>query len=226
MLHLLVLAIAPGIFLLMFFYLKDRYEKESLSLVGKVFLAGIIAVFPAVILEDFLLSDLSPRMADLPALIYSSYLGIGFPEELVKFLAVMLVAYNSKEFNEPFDGVVYSVASSLGFATLENIFYVLEGGVLVGIARAVLAVPSHALDGAVMGVYLGRAKLMGYRGGLTRALIYPVLLHGTYDFLLFVDPIAFLFLGIPLMLLALKFVLRSMRMLEDSSPFKPPRISP
>ncbi len=215
---------APGLFLLMIFYLKDRYEKESLSLVGKVFLAGVLAVFPAVILEDLLLSDLSPELGDISLLIYMSYLGIGFPEELVKFLAVLLLAYNSSEFNEPFDGVVYSVASSLGFATLENLFYVLEGGVLVGLVRAVLAVPSHALDGAVMGIYLGRAKMMGYREGLTKALAYPVLLHGTYDFLLFVDPSAFLLLGIPLMLLVLRFVLKSMRRLEDSSPFKPPTL--
>ncbi len=221
MIHLLVLAVAPGLFLLMVFYLKDRYERESLSLVGKVFLAGVLAVFPAVILEDLIIDDLSPKLVDVPSLIYMSYLGIGFPEELVKFLAVLLLAYNSSEFNEPFDGVVYSVASSLGFATLENLFYVLEGGVLVGLVRAVLAVPSHALDGAVMGIYLGRAKMMGYRGGLTKALAYPVLLHGTYDFLLFVDPGAFLLLGIPLMLLVLRFVLKSMRRLEDSSPFKP-----
>ncbi len=164
MLHLLALSVAPGLFLLMIFYLKDKYERESLSLVGKVFLAGVLAVFPAVLLEDLLLSNLSPRLRDISLLIYMSYLGIGFPEELVKFLAVLLLAYNSKEFNEPFDGVVYSVASSLGFATLENLFYVLEGGVLVGLVRAVLAVPSHALDGAVMGVYLGRAKIMGSRG--------------------------------------------------------------
>ncbi len=206
----------------MIFYLKDRYERESLSLIGKVFFAGVLAVFPAVLLEDLLLSDLSPEIGDILLLIYMSYIGIGLPEELVKFLAVLLLAYNSSEFNEPFDGVVYAVASSLGFATLENLFYVLEGGVLVGIARAILAVPSHALDGAVMGIYLGKAKMMGYGGGLTRALMYPVLLHGTYDLLLFVGPDAFSLLGIPLMLLVLRYVLRSMKRLEDSSPFKSP----
>ncbi len=226
MLHLLVLAVAPGLFLLMIFYLKDRYERESLSLVEKVFLAGVMAVFPAALFEGVLLSNLSPRSGDISLLIYMSYLGIGFPEELMKFLAVLLLAYNSKEFNEPFDGVVYSVASSLGFATLENLFYVLEGGVLVGLVRAVLAVPSHALDGAVMGVYLGRAKMMGYKEGLARALVFPILLHGTYDFLLFLDPSAFLLLGIPLTLLVLRFALKSMRRLEDSSPFKTPTPQP
>ena len=29
-----------------------------------------------------------------------------------------------KDFNEPVDGIVYGVSVSLGFATLENIYYV------------------------------------------------------------------------------------------------------
>lgn len=218
---LLALALAPGLFLLMVFYLKDRYERESLSLVGKVFVAGAASIFPAVVLEDLLIGDPSlTGIRNIPQLAYVAYAGVGLPEELVKYLVVMLMAYRSSEFNEPFDGVVYSVSSSLGFATLENVFYVLEGGISVGIARALLAVPSHALDGAVMGIYLGRAKMMGYREGLVKGLIYPALLHGTYDFLLLLDPGIFLLVGIPVMLYALRFVIRGMRRLEDSSPFR------
>ena len=65
-------------------------------------------------------------------------------EELFKFLALMFVAFPRKNFNEPFDGIVYSVMIGLGFASFENIMYVFEGGIGVAFMRTFTAVPMHA----------------------------------------------------------------------------------
>src|SRR4029450_10832400 len=62
------------------------------------------------------------------------------------------------EFDEPLDGVVYGVAVALGFATLENFLFVARLGLGVAWMRALFAVPAHALFGATMGYYAGRAK--------------------------------------------------------------------
>jgi hypothetical protein len=82
------------------------------------------------------------------------------------------------------DGVVYGTAASLGFAALENILYVSEGGFGLAVMRAVTAVPGHALLGVIMGFYVGRARFdpERRRRWLRLALVIPILLHGLYDF--------------------------------------------
>ncbi len=113
-----------------------------------------------------------------------AFLCAAIPEEFFKFLVLSRYASRHKEFNEPMDGIVYGVAASLGFATLENILYVGSGGIGVTVLRALTAVPGHAFTGAVMGYYVGRARFAGpERVGLYGlALLVPMLLHGTYDF--------------------------------------------
>ncbi len=74
-----------------------------------------------------------------------SYGVIGFSEEFSKFLGVRLYAYNKKSFDEPLDGIVYSVMVGMGFATFENVLYVLKYaemgmGMEVGLDRMFLSV--------------------------------------------------------------------------------------
>ena len=99
----------------------------------------------------------------------------------------MMVYYHSKDFNYSFDMIVYGVYTALGFALFENIFYILGGGLITGIARAFTAVPAHASNGAFMGMMLSRAKW--YEAKKTKkalmykvlAVLIPTLLHGVYD---------------------------------------------
>ena len=113
---------------------------------------------------------------------------VGLGEELFKFLALMFVAFPRKNFNEPFDGIVYSVMIGLGFASFENIMYVFEGGIGVAFMRTFTAVPMHAAMGVIMGYYVGKAKFQrGDRRTDTAiiGLVCAVLFHGAYDFCLF-----------------------------------------
>ncbi len=108
-------------------------------------------------------------------------------EEILKFLVVKMCVYKKIEFDEVMDGIVYCVSSSLGFATIENIFYVFEYGVGTGVLRAFLSVPGHAFFGALMGYYIGMAKLdkLKEKRYIFLGVFYAILTHGFFDFLLF-----------------------------------------
>jgi len=134
---LIALAIAPGLFLLWFYYKKDVYEPEPKKLVIKTFIFGALIAFPVSLVESIFVSPSKIILnGDFLQLLIYAFLVIATTEEFGKFLVVKSVAYNSSEFNEIMDGIVYAVASALGFATLENIFYVMAGGVTTAIARA------------------------------------------------------------------------------------------
>lgn len=179
---LLILAIAPAIFFLWFFHSRDRYEKEPLKKVLLTYFLGMISVVPAILLEE-LGSQLIPESDDLSTILIYSFIIIGFSEEFCKFCA-MIPSFRSIEFNEVMDGIVYGASAALGFATVENIFYVLEGGVSTGILRALLSVPSHALDGAVLGFFIGLAKFNKAKRVrlIISGLVLSIILHGLWDF--------------------------------------------
>jgi len=187
---LLLLAVAPGAFLLLFFYMKDRYEREPVLLVLLCFIAGAASTLLAFILEVAAepFFDLMPwTMGWL--LVYTT-LGVGLPEELSKLLAVRLTAFRHCAFNEPMDGIVYTVAAGMGFATIENVLYVTELGFGVGVLRAVLSVPMHALFAVVMGYYVGRAhraRAEGRSSGglLLVGLLLATVIHGIFNFIIY-----------------------------------------
>jgi len=182
----LTLAVAPTVFLLLFVYLRDKYEHEPLGLIGVTFVLGAIGVLPAAFLE-LLLEGFFPVPAILQAFLY-----VAVVEELTKFGAVKIKAYRSFHFNEVMDGIVYAVAASLGFATVENIIYVLRSGLTVAILRGILSVPDHAVWGGIMGFYLGLAKRDEKASGsgqnqIIKGLAIVIFLHGLYDSLAFLE---------------------------------------
>ncbi len=141
-----------------------------------------------------------------------------------KFLFLFLLAWKSRSFNEKFDGIVYAVFVSLGFAAVENILYVIDGGSQVGFIRALTAVPGHALFGIAMGYHLGIARMYAEirRRHLLYALLVPVILHGIYDFILMSGhPYLLLLFGLYLAYLWYGGF-RQMKVLSDSSLFRKP----
>lgn len=215
------LAIAPAAALLMFVYLRDRYEPEPKRLVLYVFLAGAFGILPAVIVESALMA-IRPGAGVL----YLAFVAAGLVEESAKWGAVRLTAYRSRQFNEPMDGIVYAAAASLGFATVENLLYVGAGGVATGLSRAFLAVPGHALFGVAMGHHMGLARFAPDPGDRRRqlalSLVVPVLLHGLYDTLLLSSHPLLPWLVLPLVAAQWFSALRQIRLAEEGSPFRPP----
>ena len=185
-------AIVPVVLLLIFIYRKDKGQPEPPGKLILTFFVGCLSVIPASLMES-LLMPLAPTAESMPVLngLFTGYCVAGLSEELCKLLLLMWVIWRSRHFDEYFDGIVYAAFLSLGFACVENIGYVMQGSdpMDTALMRGLLAVPAHFLFAVTMGYYLSLAKFdpSGRSKHLWRALLYPVLLHGTYDALLMVS---------------------------------------
>jgi len=200
---LILLSLAPVAFLLWYFDRLDK-RKESRKFLWKIFIWGVLVTFVAGGIEYLL--DMYIGNIFYSNLIYIFVLAFVYTalvEEALKYWVVKKKAYHNIEFNEYYDGIIYCVVASLGFAALENLFYVIEGGIYVAVIRATLAVPAHALFGAVMGYYVGLAKFEKNKKAekklLAKGLLLAVFFHGVYDFLLMSETI-FALLVIPMVL--------------------------
>lgn len=173
-------AILPTILLLRWFRNSDQFP-EPWPTVRNVFWRGVWIVAPVIVVAYFL-RPFQP--SDIVwGSFYKAFMLAAVPEELFKYLVLILYCLRLKEFDEPIDGIVYGVTVSLGFATLENILYVINGGLSVAIMRALTAVPAHAMMGAIMGYFIAKTMLepnlkIRY---FALAFIIPVIIHGFYD---------------------------------------------
>ena len=185
-------AVLPVFVILYFIYRKDKNQPEPTGKLIKTFFAGCLSILPAALMESGL-SLFAPDASQVPVMngVYTGFAVAGFCEELCKLLLLLLVVWRSQYFDEYFDGIVYAVYLSMGFACVENVMYVFgnEDAMSVALARGVLAVPAHFLIAVTMGYYVSLAKFDPQHKlkHLSLALIYPVLLHGTYDSLLMVS---------------------------------------
>jgi len=218
----LLASLAPVFIILFYIYFRDRYEKEPLGMLIKALLLGIVIVLPVIFVER-LLMNLMPQSGKVLAAAWHAFVVAGTTEELFKFLALYLLIWKSPSFNEKFDGIVYAVFVSLGFAGVENVLYVLDGGMQTALTRAITAVPAHAIFGITMGYYLGIAHMYTELRSkyLLRALLVPIILHGIYDFILMVEIGWLLLLFIPYVILLYVWGMKKMKVLSDSSVFKP-----
>lgn len=191
--NLLFLALLPGILIIIFIFRKDKVEHEPWPLIFKLVLFGAISCVPAIFAEQFM-TAIGPSNDTNPIAfaVYEAFLVAALCEEVCKFLLLRLGSWRNKNFDYRFDGIVYGVAVAVGFALLENVMYVMEGGLYVALMRGVLAVPLHAFCGVFMGVFYGAAKRYSIEGKHSQsvkatllALIVPMIIHGIYDSLAF-----------------------------------------
>lgn len=209
-------SLIPGALWVWYFYRQDRGEKEPFGLLLWTFAAGMAAVVPAALWE----TPFRELLVNPPAPVYrfaASVLVVGLGEEALKLLAAYLAAFRRPAFDEPADGIVYAAAASLGFASLENLFYVLAFGLEIAPVRAVVTTLAHASFGGVAGLYLGLSlKTPERRGALVaQGLARAAFLHGVYDYVIIAR------LGHPLLALAMVYlthlyVLRKIRELGAS----------
>lgn len=198
---LLILALLPGFLLLYIILFMDRHEKEPMGLVIKTMLMGAVSVTPAAFLEKILGTLPIYGGGKISGAIMISFVQVAWVEELAKLIAVFVIAWKNKHFNEENDGIVYVGASALGFAMLENMFYVLSYGFTVGIMRAITAMPLHCFTGVLMGHYVGQAKFAPTgeerKKNILKGFFLAYFIHGLYDTLVFTQtPAALLILPI------------------------------
>ncbi|MBR0405906.1 MAG: PrsW family intramembrane metalloprotease [Eggerthellaceae bacterium] len=185
---LLLAAVLPAIALMVYVYKKDKVEKEPLGLIIRMFVLGMVAGPLAGILETVLFAAFESTIEPgVLLLVLEFFVGVAAVEEGFKYLFLSTVRKNPN-FNYVFDGIVYAVAVALGFAALENILYVFDGGFEVAVMRAIFSVPGHCADGVVMGCFFGlarHAELSGRKSNATLfyvlAFVLPTIEHGIYD---------------------------------------------
>ena len=182
----LVVALVPTILLLIYILKKDT-KAEPAGKIWKAILLGVATVLPVVFIETFISSVLFGEGGEASSFIshcVDAFVVASIPEESFKLLALWLVLRKNPYFDEHFDGIVYSVCVGLGFATIENVFYVVgdDSWATVGIARAIFSVPGHYAFAVLMGYYYSQYHFVK-RSFLNWISIWavPVVAHGIYD---------------------------------------------
>ena len=188
---LLALALAPGLAIIFYIYFSDKYDREPLKNLIISFILGAVSTIPAILLQTLLIPRLDFYISSR-AIIYNaifSFLIVAPTEELSKFFMLRRYSFTRQAFNEPFDGIIYSVMVSMGFATVENIGYVFRHGFMTGIVRMFLSVPAHAAFGVLMGYHVGLAKMDPARSEIhmIKGVLLAILFHGGFDFFLFLQ---------------------------------------
>ena len=217
---ILLITIVPSILILLYFFLSDKF-KEPKGSIALVFFLGICICLPAGYINSFMENNFKDIFSER---LLFSFLGPAWCEELLKFIILYFIVLKRNEFNERMDGIVYGVAVSLGFATLENyeyVFILAEKWEIepytMAILRSYSAVPMHGLLGCVMGFYFGMYSFTANKKYLILCLLIPFVIHGLYNYLSY--PYHFMILGI---LVIYTIVLHSnMKKLQESKNKEP-----
>lgn len=190
---LLVLALAPVVAFVFWIYLKDKYEKEPIVILVKYFVLGAILSVFAIIIERFLVKI--NILDGWYNYIYIAFIVAGLTEEGLKALILTPILFKEKHFNEKLDGVIYSIFLSLGFASIENLIYIMSESrdfvFELGLSRAIISIPGHIMFAITMGYYISKYKFsddkIKKREYLIMSIILPILLHGIFDFILIIE---------------------------------------
>ena len=182
---ILLAALLPAAFLFLYIWKKDP-QKEPASWLFKAFLGGVVICIPIAILELVMEAVLfgGEESLNLIGTTIWAFLGVALPEEVGKLLVLWLLLRKNPFFDEHFDGIAYAVCLGLGFAAIENVFYVFgeEEWVAVALSRALLAVPGHYAFAILMGYYYSLHHFVDHSQKTAACvLLIPVLAHGIYD---------------------------------------------
>ena len=182
---LLLATILPSILIVFFFVKSDKF-KEPNSEIIKVFFYGIFITIPAFFINTYLGGIWDSTQMDEG--LRSSFFTAAPVEEGLKLAVLYFLVYKMKDFNEPVDGIVYGVTVSLGFATLENFYYVYvlaeyyeTTPIYMAFLRSFSAVPAHAIFGVFMGYFFMKYSFIKKGDNLIFAFLVPFTLHGCYN---------------------------------------------
>lgn len=201
---LFTLAILPIILLGCYVYKKDK-NREPVRILIKLFCGGLLAAILTVIVT-YVIQKYFPyfngdyeNFSSVGIFIYSFFI-VALVEEVCKWIMLYLFSYHDKDFDELYDMIVYAVFVALGFAWIENLLYVYDGGVTTAIMRIFLAVPSHVSMGIFMGYFLSMAKLADINNKTSMkkkyiilSIVVPFIVHGIYDYCLFTANVLYIF---------------------------------
>ena len=190
MLIVFALAVLPALILVYYVYTQDKLQREPTKNLVKAFFYGGGSVFASLLISvPFMKMGLFPQEIHTTIDAFrTAFFGAAIPEETAKLVLLWLFLRKCKDFDERMDGIVYAVCVGMGFAAFENLEYVIGAGsqwVTVGLSRSLTAIPGHFGFAVVMGYFFSLYYFDSYRAPLAglKMWLYPVLLHGTYDWI-------------------------------------------
>ena len=221
---LLILALSPGLAIIIYMYLEDKHEPEPIGKLAMGFVYGVLSMLLATGITYLIYKNIHFDKNSFGDMAIKAFIIVAVVEEGSKFLFIRGILYRDENFNEPFDGIIYSLMVGMGFALTENIIYVFNGDGGTAIVRMFTAVPAHALFAIIMGYFLGIAQLEhkhSFLYGLA-GLVSATLAHGIYDYFLFISFVPGLWIGAIVSLIIGFFISkRAIKIHQDASPFKP-----
>ena len=188
---LLLVTILPPILIVIIFAVSDKFKEPNKEII-LVFISGILITIPAYYTNNFLY-DLYLNYSFISRSLAESFLSAAVVEEGLKFLVLYFVVYRLHEFNEPMDAIVYGVCASLGFAALENIYYVWNAStwdmnpIRLLIERSVFPLAAHGIFGVFMGYFFMRYVFIHKSRSLFLSFLIPYLLHGFYNYFISIN---------------------------------------
>ena len=182
---LLILSILPSIIISFLIYKADRKEKEPIIELIKAFFLGVLSIIITLLISFIIGVDkidiFDMKLKDI--LIYA-FLSIALVEEFSKWICGYFFLKNNRNYDYLFDGIVYFVFISIGFATVENILYAFTTNLTTVVIRAITTVPAHAFFGVFCGYYFSIYKNKKEIKYLLLSILVPIILHGFFDFCL------------------------------------------
>ena len=219
---IMILAILPGLLICYGIYRYDKYNREpAFHLVG-CFLLGMAITYPAIQIEWFAEQQGWEQKGGIWGLLLVAFIFVALNEELLKFLVVLIYPFPRSFFDEPLDGIVYAVVTSMGFATLENVIYADQFGFETTLVRSFTAVPAHATFAVLGGYFIGKARFDKKKRFhlLAMGLLAAVIPHGIYDLFILQNYAEWIIgLVLPLLGVSIYFAVRLIKLARQASPF-------
>lgn len=193
--QLVIIALSPAILMVWFFYARSAYKPEGRLVISLLFLMGFVSGFLALML-NLSVERYTVLWSGAPNALHRNLywiIGIGLNEEFAKMLMLLAVLYPRRDFTTPMQGLLGGATVALGFAAVENIFYLERYGTVTLLIRSVLTVPAHAFFTIPLGVAMAYSKraftLSGKVGWLLGGLFFAMMTHGLYDVWLAFDSV-------------------------------------
>ncbi len=218
---IMILAILPGLLICYGIYRYDKYNKEPAWHLAGCFIAGMLITYPAIQIEWFA-EQQGWEHTSFWGLLLVAFVFVALNEELLKYLVVLIYPFPRKFFDEPLDGIVYAIMTSMGFATLENVIYAYRFGFETTLIRSFTAVPAHAAFAVLAGYFIGRARFEKAKRIplLGLGLLAAVIPHGLYDFFILQDVAEWMIgLVLPLLGICIFFAIRLVKSARRASQF-------
>ncbi|HMP67686.1 MAG TPA: PrsW family glutamic-type intramembrane protease [Candidatus Paceibacterota bacterium] len=196
----IVLGIIPTIIWLIYWLQHDKKNPEPKKIILMCFVFGMLVV-PAVSFINFIVKKIvvGSSTLSIDILFYNAYFYAIFliviwaaVEEFFKYVAAYVGGFSTKEYNEPLDALVYMITAALGFAAMENIFYIYSTTLqessyitlLVGNGRFIGATLLHVASSAIIGLFMAFSygKIAEVRTSYTIiGFIFAITLHSMFN---------------------------------------------